>query len=157
MRLLEIGLVWLYATLKIVAERPVAQSVSATLTEQAFLNLERNNLYRMVFVNSAFGRSTSRTYWSDLPADLESVYLTDDLKSCAIVRKLPLLPGVAYLDKFAVSKEERGNFNIEVLWQQLKHDYSALFWRSRHDNVFNSWWVLLRRVTVLVARVLVAE
>lgn len=88
---------------------------------------------------SAFDRKTWPSYWRELPHDLDAIYLTDDIKSCAIVRHMPTLPGVAYLDKFAVSKEERGNFNIEILWQQLKHDYSSLFWRSRHDNVFNSW------------------
>ena len=96
-----------------------------------------NRIISVVF--SAFGKSTNKSYWDLLPADLESVYLTDDLKSCAIIRHLPMLPGVAYLDKFAVSKEERGNFNIEILWQQLKHDYKSLFWRSRHNNIFNSW------------------
>ncbi|XP_067934757.1 N-acetylglutamate synthase, mitochondrial-like [Watersipora subatra] len=91
-------------------------------------------------VASAFEKSASKSYWNLLPADLDAVYLTDDVKACAIVRHLPMMPGVAYLDKFAVSREERGNFNIEILWQQLKHDYKSLFWRSRHDNIFNNWY-----------------
>jgi len=53
------------------------------------------------------------------------------------------MPGVAYLDKFAVCKEERGNFSIDVLWQQLKQDYTSLYWRSRRTNIFNSWSVVV--------------
>jgi len=81
----------------------------------------------------------SNDYWHEMPSRLHAIYLTEDLKSCAIVFNVPDSPTLFYLDKFAVSKGERGNFNTEVLWQQLKHDYDQLFWRSRHNNVINSW------------------
>lgn len=71
---------------------------------------------------------------------LDAVYLTDDLKSYAIVQRFPALDNVFYLDKLAVCREDRGNFNTDVLWQQLTTDYKNLFWRSRSDNVFNSWY-----------------
>lgn len=94
----------------------------------------------MDFFHSAFEKQTTAEYWEQLPERLHAIYLTDDVKACAIVMKSPISPTVFYLDKFAVCQEERGNFNIEVLWQQLKHHYKSLFWRSRHNNIFNSWY-----------------
>ena len=97
-------------------------------------------IYSSLFYYRAFSRPTTKSYWNTLPERLEAVYVTDDFKACAIVMNCPNLPGLYYLDKFAVCREERGNFSIDVLWQQLRKDFNNLFWRSKHSNVFNNWY-----------------
>ena len=46
----------------------------------------------------------------------------------------------AYLSKFAVGREARGEGLAQQLWQAVEQDHTAMFWRSRDSNPINPWY-----------------
>ena len=48
--------------------------------------------------------------------------------------------GLAYLDKFVVTPDAQGEGIGAALWQQIRQNFSQLYWRSRWDNPVNTWY-----------------
>ncbi|HHI88325.1 MAG TPA: hypothetical protein ENK01_00095, partial [Hellea balneolensis] len=61
-----------------------------------------------------------------------------DYRGGAIVTELAGLP---YLSKFWVSRAAQGEGIGRDIWQVLIRKYPTLFWRSRNDNPFNTWYM----------------
>lgn len=72
---------------------------------------------------------------------LRRIYVSDSYRGVAIVTEEAGLPGVAYLDKFAVSKSAQGDKLGEALWRvMLETERGQLYWRSRQSNRVNDWY-----------------
>lgn len=87
-------------------------------------------------VEEAFGRSLRESWWAEL--DLEAAYLSESMRSGALLARIG---DFAYLDKFAILEEARGEGLARTVWSHLVADHPILYWRSRTDNSFNSFYI----------------
>jgi acetylglutamate kinase len=86
-------------------------------------------------VEEAFGRTLHDGWWQGL--DLDTAYLSESLRAGALVARVG---DFAYLDKFAILEDARGEGLARTVWASLIADYPILYWRSRTDNGFNSFY-----------------
>ena len=86
-------------------------------------------------VEEAFGRPLKEGWWHGL--DLASAYLSESLRAGAIVSRVG---DISYLDKFAILEDARGEGLARTVWAQLIADHPVLYWRSRTENRFNSFY-----------------
>jgi bifunctional N-acetylglutamate synthase/kinase len=82
----------------------------------------------------SFGKKLSDAYFSD-PA--ECVIVQADYKGIAIIKRID---GVAYLDKFAVDPEKRGNGVGRDIWGMMKDMHPTIMWRAHKQNPINGWY-----------------
>jgi acetylglutamate kinase len=87
-------------------------------------------------VEESFGRTLKPDWWGGL--DLDSAYLSESLRAGALISRLD---DFAYLDKFAILEEARGEGLARTVWARLSGDYPTFYWRSRTENSFNSFYV----------------
>ena len=87
-------------------------------------------------VEEAFGRTLHDGWWEDL--DLDTAYLSQSLRAGALVARVG---DFAYLDKFAILEDARGEGLARTVWACLIADHPILYWRSRTGNGFNSFYV----------------
>ncbi len=87
-------------------------------------------------VEEAFGRTLKAGWWHSLPFD--SAYLSESIRAGAVVAKVG---DTAYLDKFAILEDARGEGLARTVWAHVTADHPVLYWRSRTDNGFNAFYV----------------
>jgi len=87
-------------------------------------------------VEEAFGRTLHDGWWHAL--DLDTAYLSESMRAGALVARID---DFAYLDKFAILEDARGEGLARTVWARLIADNPVLYWRSRTDNGFNSFYV----------------
>jgi len=95
-------------------------------------------------MQEVFGAPLPERYLFDLVAGvapgrkLRRVYVTESYRGAAIVTEEAALPGVAFLDKFAVARSAQGDRLSEALWRAiLDGEADSLYWRSRSSNAVN--------------------
>ncbi len=86
-------------------------------------------------IETAFDRVLLPDY---LRRPISKICLEENLRGGAIVTELE---GMSYLSKFWVSQEAQGEGIARDIWQVLRNDTPAFFWRSRNDNPFNNWYM----------------
>lgn len=86
-------------------------------------------------VEEAFGRTLHDGWWQGL--DLDTAYLSESMRAGALVARVG---DFAYLDKFAILEDARGEGLARTVWACLIADHPVLYWRSRTDNGFNSFY-----------------
>ncbi|MDP9495552.1 MAG: acetylglutamate kinase [Actinomycetota bacterium] len=86
-------------------------------------------------VEEAFGRTLEPTWWDGL--DLDTAYLSQSFRAGALIAKLG---DFAYLDKFAILEDARGEGLARTVWAHVIADYPVLYWRSRTENGFNAFY-----------------
>ena len=86
-------------------------------------------------VEEAFQRKLDPTWWDGI--ELDAVYLSESLRAGAVVAGVG---DFAYLDKFAILEDARGEGLARTVWAHIVADYPVLYWRSRTDNGFNSFY-----------------
>lgn len=69
---------------------------------------------------------------------LRSVFVSESRRAAAVV--VAGVDGAAYLDKFVVTPEARGEGLAGALWQALSEHHPALYWRARSNNPVNPWY-----------------
>lgn len=87
-------------------------------------------------VEEAFGRTLHDGWWHAL--DLDAAYLSESMRAGALVARID---DFAYLDKFAILEDARGEGLARTVWARLIADHPVLYWRSRTDNGFNSFYI----------------
>lgn len=87
-------------------------------------------------VEEAFGRTLNEGWWEGL--DLDIAYLSESHRAGALIARIE---DIAYLDKFAILEDARGEGLARTVWAHLVADHPILYWRSRTDNGFNSFYV----------------
>lgn len=89
----------------------------------------------VALVEKSFGRATVPGYWDQL--DLKRGFVTENYRAGALVTEVG---GVAYLDKFAVLEEARGEGLSKTVWSKLVEAVPYFYWRSRAANPINSFY-----------------
>lgn len=97
-------------------------------------DLDRARVERLV--TEAFSRELQPGWWDAL--DLKTAYVSETYRAAAIVTSLD---DFAYLDKFTIHEEARGEGLARTVWDHVVRDYPTMFWRSRSDNKFNAFYV----------------
>ncbi|MGH8913536.1 MAG: acetylglutamate kinase [Acidimicrobiia bacterium] len=87
-------------------------------------------------VEEAFGRTLKNGWWQGV--DLDTAYLSESLRAGALVARVE---DFAYLDKFAILEDARGEGLARTVWEHVVADHPAIYWRSRTENSFNTFYV----------------
>ena len=95
--------------------------------------LDRSQIEKLV--EEAFQRELDDDWWESL--DIDAVYLSESFRAGAVVARVK---DFAYLDKFAILEDARGEGLARTVWARLVDDYPVLYWRSRTDNGFNTFY-----------------
>ena len=95
--------------------------------------LDRSQVEKLV--EEAFGRRLTADWWDQLP--FESAYVSESFRAGALIAQLGDL---AYLDKFAILEDARGEGLARTVWARVIADFPTLYWRSRTDNGFNAFY-----------------
>jgi len=107
-------------------------------THRSFATVDRTRLGELIA--SSFGRPLAAEYF-DTRVPLR-IYLADSYRATAILTTEQVEHhDIAYLDKFAVTGEAQGEGIGASLWQRMRDDTPALFWRARANNPVNSWYM----------------
>ncbi|HMJ12212.1 MAG TPA: hypothetical protein VK524_12395, partial [Polyangiaceae bacterium] len=88
-------------------------------------------------LEASFERSLDPLFFERPPL---AVYAESSYRGAAILHESSVAP---FLTKFAVEPEAQGEGIGQDLWQAMLRNHRALFWRARHDNPINSWYVSL--------------
>lgn len=105
---------------------------------EGLAGLSRSRMRKLI--ERSFGRKLARDYFGarrQRVAPIRSVIADPNYRGVAIVREIEDL---AYLDKFAVRPEARGEGIAIDLWEMIVSRHPAFFWRSRPDNAINNWY-----------------
>lgn len=86
-------------------------------------------------IESSFGRSLVPDYFERTP--LLRAYVSENYRTAVILTEAE---GVPYLDKFAVLDEAQGEGLGRAVWQVMREQTPALFWRSRLGNGVNQFY-----------------
>ncbi|MGB6229385.1 MAG: hypothetical protein WBF53_04570 [Litorimonas sp.] len=73
-----------------------------------------------------------------LDREVDAAFVEPEFRAGAILTRLS---GYPYLSKFWVGPEARGEGLSRDVWERMAEDLPQLFWRSRPDNPFNSWYL----------------
>ena len=102
-------------------------------------------------IESAFGRVLAPDYFQRMP--LHRAYVSENYRAAIILTNVGGPPhegttqqgmtqqGMTYLDKFAVLDEAQGEGLGRAVWQVMREQNPRLFWRSRHGNGINPFYV----------------
>ncbi|QQR89547.1 MAG: hypothetical protein IPJ88_15320 [Myxococcales bacterium] len=115
-------------------------------------------------IEASFARRLDDAFWEKQKGVL---YLEENFRGLALMRCTPLGD---YLDKFAVTKDARGEGVGGDLWQAVVAQHKGFFWRARPDNPIlpwyqkhcdgmqrsNNWWVFWRGLPAVHTAELVA-
>lgn len=87
-------------------------------------------------IESAFGRRLLPDYFERKA--LHRAYVSENYRAAVL---LTIEDGMPYLDKFAVLDEAQGEGLGRAVWQVMRDETPALFWRSRRDNPVNGFYM----------------
>ncbi len=87
-------------------------------------------------IEEAFGRRL-RSDWPGAGAT-RSIFVAESGRAAAVI--VHGIEDVAYLDKFAVTPEGRGEGLAGALWRSVVSSFPALYWRARVTNPVNGWY-----------------
>ncbi len=86
-------------------------------------------------IKQGFGKPLDPTYSK---APIQKILLDEAYRGGAIITERA---GLAYLSKFWVMREARGEGLARDIWDVLRDSVPAFYWRSRRDNPFNDWYL----------------
>ena len=86
-------------------------------------------------IESAFGRRLLPDYFAT--TQLHRAYVSENYRVAVILTDEG---GYTYLDKFAVLDEAQGEGLGRAVWQVMREENPALFWRSRRGNPVNAFY-----------------
>ncbi|MCK5025055.1 MAG: hypothetical protein KAS15_00580 [Nanoarchaeota archaeon] len=106
-------------------------------------SLDKINTYKLTqLIESGFDKKLVPNYFHTEP--IKKIIIEEDYDGAAIIQDYK---GWDYIDKFVVSEKSRGYGLGSKLFSEIisnKKKLSGninLFWRSRHDNYLNSWYM----------------
>ncbi|MBN3312871.1 NAGS protein, partial [Atractosteus spatula] len=94
----------------------------------------------LALINKSFGKNLKEDYVASLKGRLHSIYLSEEYSAVAVITKEPVRSRTPYLDKFVVSSSRQGQGASQILWERIRRDLGALFWRSQSTNRINPWY-----------------
>ena len=92
-------------------------------------------------IESSFGRTLAPDYFER--TKLYRAYVSENYRAALILTQEMFANGarIAYLDKFAVIGDAQGEGLGRAAWQVMRAENPALFWRSRHGNGVNEFYI----------------
>ncbi len=87
-------------------------------------------------IETCFERELSEDFFRDLK--LMALIRAGSGRAAAVIERGH--DDVPYMNKFAVTPIAQGEGVGSALWQQIRNQYSQLYWRSRGENPVNSWY-----------------
>ncbi|MGD8322104.1 MAG: acetylglutamate kinase [Gemmatimonadota bacterium] len=102
-----------------------------TFTSWEGVDLER--LRRLV--ESSFGRKLARDYFETTTP--HRVYVSEHYRAAIVLTRED---GLAYMDKFCVSDDAQGEGLGRAIWEVMREENAAVFWRSRRGNGVNEFY-----------------
>ena len=103
------------------------------LRNQSWDGVDRARLTALI--ESSFGRRLVPDYFER--TRLERAYISENYRTAVILTDEA---EGTYLDKFAVLEEAQGEGLGRAVWQVMREETPALFWRSRHGNPVNPFY-----------------
>ncbi|MFO1515992.1 MAG: acetylglutamate kinase [Lysobacterales bacterium] len=103
------------------------------LRYQSWDGVDRARLTALI--ESSFGRRLVPDYFER--TRLERAYISENYRTAVILTDEA---EGTYLDKFAVLEEAQGEGLGRAVWQVMREETPALFWRSRHGNPVNPFY-----------------
>lgn len=100
----------------------------------AWDQLDGERLTRLI--ESSFGRRLVPDYVSRTP--LLRAYVSESYRAAIV---LASVDGQPYMDKFAVTDAAQGEGLGRAVWNVMREETPELFWRSRHGNPVNPFYV----------------
>lgn len=94
----------------------------------------------IAMITKSFNKPLLPNYIESIQDKLHSIYVSENYNAVAILTNEEGVNGIPYLDKFAVSTKIQGEGTSDVLWDELRGDFPALFWRSKNVNKINAWY-----------------
>lgn len=99
-------------------------------------NMEAVDRARLVeLLETSFGR---KLIGQEVLDRADHIYIEKEYRGAVLLE--PHAAG-AYLSKFAVGREARGEGLALELWGEVSRRHPSLFWRSARTNRFNSWYL----------------
>ncbi|MEM9014974.1 MAG: acetylglutamate kinase [Pseudomonadota bacterium] len=86
-------------------------------------------------VEEGFARELKAGWWSEFL--FGAAHVSETYRAGAF---LSVFEDFAYLDKFAVIEDARGEGLARTVWRSFTTDYPEFFWRSRTENGFNAFY-----------------
>ena len=86
-------------------------------------------------IEQSFTKSLADNYFSEL--NVSRVYVTGCYRAVAIIRTFN---DMAYLDKFVVASEAKGEGLGKTLWNHINSEHQSLFWRCKPSNPINGFY-----------------
>ncbi|WP_407351430.1 acetylglutamate kinase [Luteimonas sp. R10] len=86
-------------------------------------------------IESSFGRLLAPDYFER--TRLLRAYVSENYRAAVVLTDAD---GCVYLDKFAVLDDAQGEGLGRAVWQVMREQTPALFWRSRHGNAANHFY-----------------
>lgn len=86
-------------------------------------------------VASSFGRPLVPDYFERTRPF--RIYLSEHYRAAIVLTRES---GLVYMDKFAVSEDAKGEGLGRAIWQVMRAENPALFWRSRRGNAVNEFY-----------------
>ena len=86
-------------------------------------------------IETSFKKTLKPDYFETL--DDAKTYVTQCYRAAAIIRNFN---GIPYLDKFVVANEAKGEGLGKTLWNHIKGEHDALFWRCTPSNPINGFY-----------------
>ena len=103
------------------------------LRYQSWDGVDRARLTALI--ESSFGRRLVPDYFER--TRLDRAYISENYRTAVILTDEA---EGTYLDKFAVLEEAQGEGLGRAVWQVMREETPALFWRSRHGNPVNPFY-----------------
>ena len=86
-------------------------------------------------IESSFGRKLTGDYFETTTP--HRVYVSEHYRAAIVLTREGAL---SYMDKFAVSDEAQGEGLGRAMWDVMKNENPAVFWRSRRGNAINEFY-----------------
>ncbi|MFT5452523.1 MAG: acetylglutamate kinase [Enterobacterales bacterium] len=103
-----------------------------TFTQEQ-LNFDQQKLTALM--EKSFSKKLTPDYFDN--TTIKAAYITQCYRAAAIITEQE---GLAYLDKFVVADEAKGEGLGKTLWKTIKANNPKLFWRCKPGNIINSFY-----------------
>ncbi len=104
------------------------------LSADRWSKIDKTRLQKLM--ESGFGRKMKSGYFHD--TDPARIYYSADYRAALV---LTAADDAMYLDKFAVADDAQGEGLGAAAWSVMRQQTPKLFWRSRHDNPVNAFYL----------------
>ncbi|XP_076439463.1 N-acetylglutamate synthase, mitochondrial-like isoform X2 [Babylonia areolata] len=90
-------------------------------------------------LSRSFKKDLSNTYFEDIRNQVHTIFVSECYTAAAIICHVEGCD-IPYLCKLAVSAQAQGEGTGDILWDEIRRNFSQLFWRARTENFVTPWY-----------------